>query len=35
MVPMYSGGSDTEHVRISDGPKTFGLVPTIRIPNYG
>ena len=31
----YSGGSNTKRVRYSDGPKLFGLVLTIRKPNYG
>ena len=32
---MYSGGSNTEQVWYSGGPKSFGLVPTIRKPKYG
>ena len=31
----YSGGSNTEQVRYSDGSKSFGFAPTIRKPNYG
>ena len=33
--PLYSEGSNTEQVRYSDGPKSFGSVPTIRKPNKG
>ena len=34
-IVHYSGGSNSERVRNSDGPLSFGLVPTIRKPNFG